>query len=118
MEFKQFKSIIDQYPLKILFYSPESAEYQYVYPDVCSYLIVKFSIKHNYIEVPYDFYYSEKEKYIIPIDKNNKVASSYLLYKHISNPSEQDVHKELSRIIKNLKQAQFNLKIEKIKMDF
>lgn len=105
MEFEQFKSIIDKYPFNLLFNSSRTAEYQYVYPDVCNYLIVKFSINPNFIEVPYDFSYNEKEKHIVPIDKNNNVAASYLLYKHISNPSEKDVHNELSRILKELKQA-------------
>lgn len=118
MEFEQFKSIIDKYPFKLLFKSSRTAEYQYVYPDVCNYLIVKFSINPNFIEVPYEFRYSEKEKHIVPIDKNNIVASSYHFYKQIVNPSEQVVHNELSRIIKELKRVQFNLKIEKIKMDF
>lgn len=117
MEFEQFKSIIAKYPFKLLFNSSKTAEYQYVYPDVCDYLIVRFSIKSNVIEVPYEFCYSEKEKRIVPI-YNNTIASSYDFYKQIVNPSEQDVHNELSRIIKELKQAQFNLKIEKIKMDF
>lgn len=118
MQFEQFKSIINQYPFKLLFNSNRTAEYQYVYPDVCNYLIVRFSINPNFIEVPYEFRYSEKEKHIVPIDKNNTIASSYYFYKQIVNPSEQDVHNELSRIIKELKQTQFNLKIEKIKMDF
>ena len=118
MEFEQFKSIIAKYPFKLLFSSRRTAEYKYVYSDVCDYLIVKFSIKPNFIEVPYEFCYSEKEKRIVPIYNNNTIASSYDFYKQIVNPSEQDVHNELSRIIKELKQAQFNLKIEKIKKDF
>ena len=118
MEFEQFKSIIAQYPLNILYDSHFSKEYQYVNPDLCRFLIVKFSANPNFIEVPYGFRYSKKEKHIVPIDRNHKAVSTYLSYKHIKNPSEKVVHKELSRIIKNLKKAQFNLKLEKIQKDF
>lgn len=118
MEFEQFKSIIDQYPLKILYNSRTTKEYQYVYPDVCRFLIFKFSVIPNFIEVPYGFRYSKKKQYIVPIDRKHKTVSTYLSYKHISNPSEKVVHKELSRIVKNLKKAQFNLKLEKIQKDF
>ena len=106
MEFEQFKSIIDQYPLKILYDSFCDKEYQYVNSDICRFLIVKFS---NFIEVLYGFRYSN----IVPIDRKHKAVSNYLSYKHISNPTEKIVHKELSRIIKNMKKAQFNLKLQK-----
>lgn len=118
MEFEQFKSIIDQYPLKILYDSSFSKEYQYVNPDLCRFLIVKFSVKPNFIEIPYGFRYSKKEQHIVPIDRKHKAVSTYLHYKHITNPSEKVVHRELSRIIKNLKKTQFNLKLEKIQKDF
>ena len=107
MEFEQFKSIIDQYPLKILYDSSCAKEYQYVNSDICRFLIVKFS---NFIEVPYGFRYS---KNIVPIDRKHKAVSTYLAYKHIPNPTEKVVHKELSRIIKNLKKVQFNIKLQK-----
>lgn len=118
MDFEQFKSIIDKYPLKILYDSTCAKEYQYVNSDICRFLIVKFSVMPNFIEVPYDFRYSKKEHHIVPIDRKHKAVSTYLSYKHIKNPSEKVVHKELSRIIKNLKKAQFNLKLEKIQKDF
>lgn len=118
MHFELFKSIIDQYPLKILYDSSCAKEYQYVNPDVCRFLILKFSIMPNFIEVPYGFRYSKKEKLIVPTDKNHKLAYSYLSYKHITFPSEKEVHTELSRIIKNIKQVQYNLKLERIKKDF
>ena len=118
MEFEQFKSIIDQYPLKILYDSSCVKEYQYVNSDICRFLIVKFSKLPNYIEVPYGFRYSKRKKHIVPIDRKHKAVSTYLAYKHITNPSEKVVHKELSRIIKNLKKAQFNLKLENIQKDF
>ena len=118
MHFELFKSIIDQYPLNLLYDSTAAKEYQYINPDVCRFLIVKFSIMPNYIEVPYGFLYSKKEKLIVPTDKNHKLAYSYLSYKHISFPSEKEVHTELSRIIKNIKQVQYNLKLERIKKDF
>lgn len=115
MEFEQFKSIIDQYPLKIIFDYSCAKEYQYINPDVCSFLIVKFS---NFIEVPYGFRYSKKKNHIVPIDRKHKAVSTYLSYKHIPNPTEKVVHKELSRIIKNMKKVQFNLKLENIQKDF
>ena len=118
MHFELFKSIIDKYPLNLLYDSHAAKEYQYINPDVCRFLIVKFSIIPNYIEVPYGFSYSKKEKLIVPTDKNHKLAYSYLSYKHISFPSEKEVHTELSRIIKNIKQVQYNLKLERIKKDF
>lgn len=118
MEFEQFKSIIDQYPLKILNDSSCTKEYQYINPDVCRFLIVKFSKLPNFIEVPYGFRYSKRKKHIVPIDRKHKAVSTYLAYKHITNPSEKVVHRELSRIIKNLKKAQFNLKLENIQKDF
>ena len=118
MEFEQFKSIIDQYPLKILYDSSCVKEYQYVNSDICRFLIVKFSKLPNYIAVPYGFRYSKRKKHIVPIDRKHKAVSTYLAYKHITNPSEKVVHKELSRIIKNLKKAQFNLKLENIQKDF
>ena len=118
MHFELFKSIIDQYPLNLLYNSRKVKEYQYINPDVCRFLILKFSIMPNFIEVPYGFSYSKKEKLIVPTDKNNKLAYSYLSYKHISNPSEKEVYEELSRIIKNIKQVQYNLKLERIKQDF
>ena len=118
MHFELFKSIIDKYPLKILYDSSCAKEYQYINPDVCRFLIVKFSIMPNFIEVlevPYGFCYSKKEKHIVPTDKNHILAYSYLSYKHISFPSEKEVYEEISRIIKNLKQVQYNLKLERIK---
>lgn len=118
MEFEQFKSIIDQYPLKILNDSSCAKEYQYVNSDICRFFIVKFSKLPNYIEVPYGFRYSKRKKHIVPIDRKHKAVSTYLAYKHITNPSEKVVHRELSRIIKNLKKAQFNLKLENIQKDF
>ena len=118
MEFEQFKSIIDQYPLKIFYDSSCAKEYQYVNPEVCRFLIVKFSKLPNFIEVPYGFRYSKRKKHIVPIDRKHKAVSTYLAYKHITNPSEKVVHKELSRIIKNLKKSQFNLKLENIQKDF
>lgn len=118
MEFEQFKSIIDQYPLKILYDSSCAKEYQYVNSDICRFLIVKFSKLPNYIEVPYGFRYSKRKKHMVPIDRKHKAVSTYLAYKHITNPSEKVVHRELSRIIKNLKKAQFNLKLENIQKDF
>lgn len=118
MEFEQFKSIIDQYPLKIKYDSSCTKEYQYINPDVCRFLIVKFSKLPNFIEVPYGFRYSKKNQHIVPIDRKHKAVSTYLSYKHINNPSEKVVHRELSRIVKNLKKAQFNLKLEKIQKDF
>lgn len=114
MEFEQFKSIIDQYPFKILYDSSCAKEYQYINPDVCRFLIVKFSKLPNFIEVPYGFRYSN----IVPVDKKHKAVSTYLAYKHIPNPTEKVVHKELSRIIKNLKKVQFNIKLENIQKDF
>src|SRR5574344_2152327 len=110
MEFEQFKSIIDQYPLKILYDSSCAKEYQYVNSDICRFLIVKFSKLPNYIEVSYGFRYSKTKKHIVHIDRKHKAVSTYLAYKHITNPSEKVVHRELSRIIKYLKKAQFNLK--------
>ena len=118
MEFEQFKSIIDQYPLKILYDSSCAKEYQYVNSDICRFLIVKFSKLPNFIEVPYGFRYSKRKKHIVPIDRKHKAVSTFLDYKHITNPSEKVVHKELSRIIKNLKKSQFNLKLENIQKDF
>lgn len=118
MEFEQFKSIIDQYPLKILYDYSCAKEYQYINPDVCRFLIVKFSKLPNFIEVPYGFRYSKKKNHIVPVDRKHKAVSTYLSYKHISNPTEKVVHKELSRIIKNIKKVQFNLKLKKIQKDF
>lgn len=118
MEFEQFKSIIDQYPFKIFYDSSCTKEYQYINSDVCRFLIVKFSKLPNFIEVPYGFLYSKKNQHIVPIDRKHKAVSTYLSYKHINNPSEKVVHRELSRIVKNLKKAQFNLKLEKIQKDF
>lgn len=118
MEFEQFKSIIDQYPFKIFYDSSCTKEYQYVNPNICRFLIVKFSKLPNFIEVPYGFRYSKKNQHIVPIDRKHKAVSTYLSYKHINNPSEKVVHRELSRIVKNLKKAQFNLKLEKIQKDF
>ena len=99
MEFEQFKSIIDQYPLKIFYDSSCTKEYQYINPDVCRFLIVKFSKLPNFIEVPYGFRYSKKNQHIVPIDRKHKAVSTYLSYKHINNPSEKVVHRELSRIV-------------------
>ena len=118
MKFKQFKSIVDQYPLNLLFNSIHFKEYQYVNPNVCKFLILKFSTAPNYIEVPYGFRYSKKEKHIVVIDKKHRQATTFLSYKHISNPSEKEVHTELTRIIKKLKKVQYNLKLENIKQDF
>lgn len=118
MEFEQFKSIIDQYPLKLLYDSTCSKEYQYINRNICRFLIVKFSVMPNFIEIPYGFRYNKNENQIIPIDRNHKSVSTYLSYKHINNPSEKIVHKELTRLIKNLKNAQINLKLEKIQKDF
>jgi hypothetical protein len=118
MHFEQFKSIIDKYPLNLLYDTRAAKEYQYVNPDICRFLILKFSIRPNFIEVPYGFRYSKKNEQIVPTDKKHKFAYSYLSYKHISFPSEKEVHTELSRIIKNIKQVQYNLKLERIKKDF
>lgn len=118
MNFEQFNSIITQYPLNILYDSSISKEYQYIYPDVCRFLIVKFSIKPNFIEVPYNFRYSKKNKHIVPIDKKHKMATTYFAYKHISNPTEKEVHTEISRLIKKIKQVQNKLKLSNIEKDF
>ncbi len=118
MHFEQFKSIIDKYPLNLIYDSTAAKEYQYVNPDICRFLILKFSIMPNFIEVPYGFRYSNKTKHIVPVDKKHKLASTYLSYKHISNPSEKEVYEEISRIVKNLKQIQYNLILDKIEKDF
>ena len=118
MRLKTFRSIVEKYPLNLLYESAEAEEYQYIHPELCRFLIVKFSKKHNYIEVPYKFAYRKKQNHIVPIDRNNKEAISFFAYKHISNPSEQEVHTELTRIIKQIKQVQYKAKLDKIQKDF
>ena len=118
MLYKTFKSIIEQYPFKLMYNNKNIKEYQYNNSDLCRFLLVKFSVSPNYIEVPFDFVYSEKENMIVPISKNNIVASSYLSYKHLSKPSIRKVHEELSRLVKQIKETQYKTKLKNIQRDF
>ena len=118
MLYKTFRSIIEQYPFKLMYNNRNTKEYQYNNSDLCRFLLVKFSIYPNFIEVPFGFDYSNIENMIVPISKKNIVASSYLDYKHLSKPSISKVHEELSRLVKQIKETQYKTKLKNIQIDF
>ena len=117
MTINHFKSIISKFPFVMWAGDNFSQEYQYTNTDLCRYLIIKFSVNPNFISVPYSFGYNKKSG-IFTLDKNGKQCFSFLFYKQIKFPTEEQVITELSRMVKQIKNIQYKIKLDSIKQDF